>query len=72
MRTHSRWLACVAAFLCVSLISSTGCQTWYGGMTARKTPKARVAARADRLSARPRCPLAHLSRFPVLAPAFRD
>lgn len=30
MRTQ-RWLACVAAVLGLSL--STGCQTWYGGMT---------------------------------------
>lgn len=33
MRTNRKWLASVAAFLCVALTSSTGCQTWYGGMT---------------------------------------
>src|SRR5258706_9362085 len=32
MRTR-RWLASVAALLCLALTSSTGCQTWYGGMT---------------------------------------
>ena|SRR5688572_2566732 len=33
MRTNRRWLASVAAFLGLVLTSSTGCQTWYGGMT---------------------------------------
>jgi hypothetical protein len=33
MRTNRKWLASVAAFLCLSLMSSTGCQTWFGGMT---------------------------------------
>ena len=33
MRTNRRWLASVATFLGLVLASSTGCQTWYGGMT---------------------------------------
>ncbi len=33
MRSNRRWLACVSAFLTMALSSSTGCQTWYGGMT---------------------------------------
>ena len=33
MRTNRRWLASVATFLGLVLTSSTGCQTWYGGMT---------------------------------------
>lgn len=33
MRTNRRWLASVATFLGLILTSSTGCQTWYGGMT---------------------------------------
>lgn len=33
MRTNRRWLASVAAFLGLGLTCSTGCQTWYGGMT---------------------------------------
>jgi hypothetical protein len=33
MRTNRKWLASVAAFLCFSLTFSTGCQTWFGGMT---------------------------------------
>lgn len=32
MRTNRRWLASVAAFLGLC-VCSTGCQTWYGGMT---------------------------------------
>ncbi|MBM3978784.1 MAG: hypothetical protein FJ304_00600 [Planctomycetes bacterium] len=31
MRTRVRWLASVAALLSLSL--SSGCQTWFGGMT---------------------------------------
>lgn len=33
MRTNRRWLASVAAFLALALMSSTGCQTQFGGMT---------------------------------------
>src|SRR6266545_1090350 len=33
MRSNRRWLASVAAFLSLALTCSTGCQTWYGGMT---------------------------------------
>jgi hypothetical protein len=33
MRTNRKWLARVAAFLTLALTSSTGCQTWYGGLT---------------------------------------
>ncbi len=33
MRTNRRWLMSVAAFLGLGLTCSTGCQTWYGGMT---------------------------------------
>jgi hypothetical protein len=33
MRTNRRWLASVATFLSLSLACSTGCQTWFGGMT---------------------------------------
>ena len=33
MRTNRRWRASVAAFLGLMLAGSTGCQTWYGGMT---------------------------------------
>jgi hypothetical protein len=33
MRSNRKWLTSVAAFLCVALTSTTGCQTWYGGMT---------------------------------------
>jgi hypothetical protein len=36
MRTQvrtRRWLKSVAAFLCLALAGTTGCQTWYGGMT---------------------------------------
>jgi hypothetical protein len=33
MRSNRRWLASVAAFLGLCLTGSTGCQTWYGGMT---------------------------------------
>jgi len=33
MRTNRRWLASVAAMLGLTLSCSTGCQTWYGGMT---------------------------------------
>jgi hypothetical protein len=33
MRTERRWLARVAALLGLLLTVSTGCQTWYGGMT---------------------------------------
>ena len=33
MRTHRRWLKSVAAVLCLMLACTTGCQTWYGGMT---------------------------------------
>jgi hypothetical protein len=32
-RRNRRWLASVAAFLGLGLSCSTGCQTWYGGMT---------------------------------------
>jgi hypothetical protein len=33
MRSNRRWFASLAAFLAVALSCSTGCQTWYGGMT---------------------------------------
>ena len=33
MRTIRRWRASVAAVLGLALICSTGCQTWFGGMT---------------------------------------
>src|SRR5215218_832189 len=33
MRSNRKWLRTVAAFLCVALTSTTGCQTWFGGMT---------------------------------------
>jgi hypothetical protein len=33
MGTNRRWLASAAAVLGLALTSSTGCQTWYGGMT---------------------------------------
>jgi len=33
MRTKRKWLSSVAAFLSLALTCSTGCQTWFGGMT---------------------------------------
>jgi hypothetical protein len=33
MRTNRRWLASVATFLGLTLSCSTGCQTWFGGLT---------------------------------------
>jgi hypothetical protein len=33
MRTNRRWLSGVAAALALALTCTTGCQTWYGGMT---------------------------------------
>lgn len=33
MRTNRTWRARVAALLALALSCSTGCQTWYGGLT---------------------------------------
>src|SRR5215470_5067738 len=33
MRTNRKWLAGVVMLLAFVLTSSTGCQTWFGGMT---------------------------------------
>ena len=33
MQTNRRWLKSVAAVLCLALTCTTGCQTWFGGMT---------------------------------------
>ena len=38
MRSNRRVLSSVAAFLGLALTCSTGCQTWYGGMTAERIP----------------------------------